>query len=153
MLPTRCRFPDNPLTFPETGKTIGGAFRTYWETHGGLAQQGFPISDEFQEPDKDGNLRSVQYFERAVFEYHEEFAGTESEVLLSLLGTFSYAQKYAQGGTPPTVRRIAARAGSLTIVAIGDSLTEGQGDRPDGGGYPARLLASVRAIRPEARDD
>ncbi len=148
--PDQVPFPDNPLTFPETGKTIGGPFRTYWETHGGLAQQGFPISDEFQEADKDGNLRSVQYFERAVFEYHEEFAETENEVLLSLLGTFSYAQKYAQGGTPPQSGGVPP-GGALTIVAIGDSLTEGQGDRPEGGGYPARLLASVRAIRPEAQ--
>src|SRR5688500_13896526 len=40
---------DNPMRFPETGKTIGGAFRQYWERNGGLAQQGFPITDEFQE--------------------------------------------------------------------------------------------------------
>ena len=35
--------------FTETGKTLGGKFRAYWESHGGLAQQGYPISDEFQE--------------------------------------------------------------------------------------------------------
>src|SRR5690349_20177882 len=27
---------DNPRFFPETGHTIGGPFRTYWETHRGL---------------------------------------------------------------------------------------------------------------------
>jgi hypothetical protein len=91
--PDQVPFPDNPLTFPETGKTIGGPFRTYWETHGGLAQQGFPISDEFQEPDKDGNLRSVQYFERAVFEYHPENEAP-NDVLLSQLGTFQYKARY-----------------------------------------------------------
>jgi hypothetical protein len=91
---------DNPRRFTETGHTIGGVFRQYWESHGGLAQQGYPISDEFQEIDKDGNPRTVQYFQRAVFEYHQEFAGTSNEVLLSLLGAFFYDRKY--GGQPPT---------------------------------------------------
>ncbi|HST04563.1 MAG TPA: plastocyanin/azurin family copper-binding protein, partial [Chloroflexia bacterium] len=31
-------------TFAETGKTVRGLFLDYWNTHGGLAQQGFPIS-------------------------------------------------------------------------------------------------------------
>ena len=39
----------NSRTFPETGKTIGGAFLQYWNSHGGLAQQGFPIGEEIQE--------------------------------------------------------------------------------------------------------
>lgn len=92
----------NPRHFTETGKTMGGAFRKYWETHGGLAQQGYPISDEFQEVDKDGILRTVQYFERAVFEYHEEYAGTPNEVLLSLLGVSYYERKYGGGAPHPT---------------------------------------------------
>ena len=61
----------NARTFPETGMTVGGKFIDYWNTHGGLAQQGFPISNEFQEKsDLDGKTYLVQYFERAVFEYH-----------------------------------------------------------------------------------
>jgi LPXTG-motif cell wall-anchored protein len=28
---------------------VGGKFIDYWNTHGGLAQQGYPISNEFQE--------------------------------------------------------------------------------------------------------
>src|SRR5207253_5298917 len=36
-------------TFKETGKTVRGTFFAYWQTHGGLAQQGFPISEEMQE--------------------------------------------------------------------------------------------------------
>jgi hypothetical protein len=90
---------DNPQHFTETGHTIGGAFRKYWESNGGLAQQGYPISDEFEEVDKDGVMRTVQYFQRAVFEFHQEFAGTQNEVLLSLLGVFYYQKKY--GGSPP----------------------------------------------------
>lgn len=85
-------------TFPETGKTVKGKFLTYWDTHGGLAQQGFPISEEMQEKsDTDGKTYTVQYFERAVFELHPENAGKPSEVLLSLLGVFLYKQKYPNG--------------------------------------------------------
>jgi hypothetical protein len=80
--------------FPQTGHRLGGRFLTYWKNHGGLAQQGYPISDEFQEiSPTDGKTYKVQYFERAVFEYHPENA-PPNDVLLSLLGTFTYQQKY-----------------------------------------------------------
>ena len=36
-------------TFPETGKTVCGRFLEYWNANGGLAQQGYPITDEFIE--------------------------------------------------------------------------------------------------------
>ena len=89
---------DNPLYFQTTRHTIGGKFRAYWESHGGLAQQGYPISDEFQEVSPiDGKTYTVQYFERAVFELHPENAGTPYEVELSQLGTFQYQQKYQAG--------------------------------------------------------
>ena len=32
--------------FPETGKTVSARFLDYWNTHGGLPQQGYPISEE-----------------------------------------------------------------------------------------------------------
>ena len=32
----------DPRVFAETGHSVGGAFRAYWESHGGLAQQGYP---------------------------------------------------------------------------------------------------------------
>jgi len=89
----------NPRKFTETGHTIGGKFRTYWEQHGGLAQQGYPISDEFQETsDLDGKTYTVQYFERAVFELHPENQ-PPYDVLLSQLGTFRYRAKYAQAAS------------------------------------------------------
>src|SRR5438874_9577664 len=78
--------------FPETGKTVSGRFYQYWQSHGGLTQQGFPISDVMQEKsDTDGKTYTVQYFERAVFEYHSENA-VPNDVLLSLLGGFRYNQ-------------------------------------------------------------
>jgi pimeloyl-ACP methyl ester carboxylesterase len=84
-------------TFPETGQTVTGVFLNYWDTHGGLAQQGFPISPVLNEVSPlDGKTYTVQYFERAVFEYHPE-EQPPYNVLLSQLGTFEYRQKYAQG--------------------------------------------------------
>jgi hypothetical protein len=75
------------LYFNETGHTLRGAFQSYWQTYGGLAQFGYPVTEEYRErnPD-DGREYTVQYFERARFEYHPEFVGTRYEVLLGLLG-------------------------------------------------------------------
>ena len=75
------------LYFLETGHTLGGEFRRFWETHGGVRKLGYPISEELQEvsPD-DGQTRTVQYFERAVLEYHPEYAGTPHAVMLAPVG-------------------------------------------------------------------
>ncbi|HEX8221869.1 MAG TPA: cupredoxin family copper-binding protein [Chloroflexia bacterium] len=89
----------NARKFAETGKTVGGKFRAYWEKNGGLPQQGYPISEEFQEKsDLDGKTYTVQYFERAVFELHTENA-PPYDVLLSQLGTFRYRAKYGAATT------------------------------------------------------
>jgi len=95
-LPPTVALPDSSSrTFPETGKSVGGIFLDYWNNHGGLAQQGYPISDVIGEvSDLDGKPYTVQYLERAVFERHPENAGTPYEVLLSQLGTFSYKARY-----------------------------------------------------------
>ncbi len=59
------------VSYPATGKRLGGSFLVYFNQHGGVAQQGLPISDEFQEKSSlDGKVRTVQYFERAVFEWN-----------------------------------------------------------------------------------
>jgi hypothetical protein len=80
--------PDAPLTYSATGHTIGGAVRRYWESHGGLATLGYPLSDEFQESsDLDGRSYIVQYFERAVLEYHPENK-PPYDVLPAQIGTF-----------------------------------------------------------------
>lgn len=78
--------------YVETGHRLCFGFRTFWREFGGLPNFGFPISEEFDErnqppPAGDGNGYTVQYFERARFEYHPEFAGTTHEVQLGLLGT------------------------------------------------------------------
>jgi hypothetical protein len=73
--------------FEETGHNLGGTFLRYWDANGGLMTFGYPITEEFlEENPEDGQTYVVQYFERARFEYHPEYAGTHSEVLLGLLG-------------------------------------------------------------------
>lgn len=84
----------DPLTFIQTGKTIGGQFRSYWEAHGGLATFGYPITDQFQEVSAaDGKTYTVQYFERAEFEYHPENTAP-FDVQPTQLGVIRYQQKY-----------------------------------------------------------
>ncbi len=76
--------------FAETQHLLQGGFLNYWRGFGGLAQFGYPLTDEFAEVNpSDGRTYTVQYFERARFEYHPEYAGTFNEVLLGLLGVDS----------------------------------------------------------------
>jgi hypothetical protein len=80
--------PQNPLItyFPLVGHTLWGGFRDYWNAHGGLGQFGYPITEQFQEANPtDGKMYTVQYFERARFEWHPENK-PPFDVLLGLLG-------------------------------------------------------------------
>jgi hypothetical protein len=66
---------------------LGGSFRAYWESHGGLSIFGYPISEEFPEVSAtDGKTYTVQYFERNRFEFHPE-NNDANKVLLGLLGS------------------------------------------------------------------
>ncbi|MDQ3705998.1 MAG: M23 family metallopeptidase [Chloroflexota bacterium] len=67
--------------FNETGHTIQGGFYEFWRANGGLRLFGLPLTEEIHE---DG--MTVQYFERARFEYHPEFVGTPYAIQLSTLG-------------------------------------------------------------------
>jgi hypothetical protein len=72
----------NIYNFPQTGKSLSGRFLDYWQSHGGLEQQGYPISDVLAEKSGiDGKVYTVQYFERTVFEHHPENAAP-NDVLL-----------------------------------------------------------------------
>jgi hypothetical protein len=71
----------NVTFFPETGHTLRGGFRAYWNQFGGLAVFGFPLTEEFQE-----NGLTVQYFERARFEWHPGAYPARYDVLLGRLG-------------------------------------------------------------------
>jgi glucose/arabinose dehydrogenase len=75
---SKCDFP--------TGKCLRGAFLTYWASHGGVEQFGYPVTNELIEQLSDGKTYTVQYTERARFELHPENQGKESYVLLGRLG-------------------------------------------------------------------
>jgi hypothetical protein len=63
----------NCTWYVETGHRLCWGFRGYWQANGALEIFGFPISEEFTERNpQDGKLYTVQYFERARFEYHPE---------------------------------------------------------------------------------
>ncbi len=101
LLGSELRGPDPPLSgpppgddrrfFPETGHSLGGPFREFWERNGGLPQFGLPLTEEIVE---DG--RTVQWFERARFEAHPEAAGTPNEIQLTQLGR----TLWQRGGRP-----------------------------------------------------
>lgn len=75
------------IYFPQTGHSLAYGFLYYWLNNGGLARFGYPITEEFDELNPaDGKIYTVQYFERARFEYHPENKGTPYEVLQGLLG-------------------------------------------------------------------
>ncbi len=91
---------DGSQTFSETGKTVTGLFLDYWNTHGGLEQQGYPITEAYDEVnDADGQTYITQYFERARFEYHPENSDPKFQVLLGLVGQEVYGLKQGSGGT------------------------------------------------------
>src|SRR5207248_3043150 len=78
---------NNRTYFLQSGHTLGGEFRRFWEQNGDVAKLGYPISEEIDEINPiDGEKRTVQYFERAVLEYHPEYAGTRNSVMLAAVG-------------------------------------------------------------------
>lgn len=75
------------VTFP-TGITMNTTygFYRYWEVEGGVAELGYPISNELSE---DG--QTVQYFERARLEYAQD-----GSILRGLVGSEAYRARYEQ---------------------------------------------------------
>ncbi|GEM_PF-4904084 len=65
--------PTGARYYQETGHTLAAPFATFWDTNGGLAEFGFPISEPVKEKNADtGQTYLVQYFERYRLEYHPE---------------------------------------------------------------------------------
>jgi predicted metalloprotease len=85
--------------FKNTGHMLNEPFYSYWQAHGGERTFGLPISEGFVEDAGKGKKLFVQYFERAVFEYHEENQ-PPNQVLLRHLGRLGYATKYLFAPTP-----------------------------------------------------
>ena len=70
-----------PYCFPQNNRCMEGAFREYWQNHGDLEVLGLPISQAFV----DDRGLIVQYFERAILEWHPEQPAAY-QVLLTRLG-------------------------------------------------------------------
>jgi hypothetical protein len=82
--PAAAPLPGAGRCFAAVPYCLRGVFAAYWAANGGLDQFGYPITPEIQETQGDRTY-TVQYTERARFEYHPENA-PPYDVLLGLLG-------------------------------------------------------------------
>jgi hypothetical protein len=93
--------PAPTLYFLETGHNLAGKFLEYWQSHGGLAVHGYPITEAVMEQSTNGKQYLVQWFERSRMELHPENAGSEYEVLLGVEGRqLSEKKGYPYGWFP-----------------------------------------------------
>ncbi|MBX5444002.1 prenyltransferase/squalene oxidase repeat-containing protein [Sphaerobacter sp.] len=74
--------------YAATGHNLCAGFLSYWLAYGGLAVYGYPLTEEFVE-----NGRTVQYFERARFEWYPGMAPERFDVLLGRIGAEQAADR------------------------------------------------------------
>jgi peptidoglycan/xylan/chitin deacetylase (PgdA/CDA1 family) len=86
--------------FPETGHWLSHGFLAYWEWYGGLAIFGYPLTEEVRE-----NGVTVQYFERARFEWHPGAWPERMDVLLGRLGVILTDHRVGEAPFQPVVAR------------------------------------------------
>jgi hypothetical protein len=99
--------PAPAVYFPETGHNLSGEFLQYWQTHGGLAVNGYPITEPEMETSTNGKQYLTQWLERSRFELHPENAGGPYEVLLGQLGRqLSEKRGYPYGWYPAFGRAV-----------------------------------------------
>lgn len=112
---------ENTTYFSQTGHNLRFGFRAFWQRNGGVRAFGYPLSEEFQEisPD-DGKEYTVQYFERAKFEYHPETPA--QPIQLARLGT----RALERAGLPENVRQRVPAIALLSSATTGyrGSITE-----------------------------
>jgi hypothetical protein len=87
--------------YPETGHTVAYAFLNFFDSNGGVAVFGYPITDYGPE---NGNGRIVQYFQRGKLEWYPELA-TEQRVQLADLGSIHFDLMAAQGKLNPALKK------------------------------------------------
>ncbi|NJP06935.1 MAG: S8 family serine peptidase [Chloroflexaceae bacterium] len=118
--------PDGCLFFAETGHSLCGAFQSYWQSHGlefdgqpgssfaeSLALFGLPLSEPHQALAEDGSLLTVQWFERARFEYHPNNA-EPYQVLLTRWAPNEALERWSVGA----LKRRADLQGTETPLAL-----------------------------------
>lgn len=83
--------------FPETGHNLSNAFKAYFDANGGMTRFGLPLTEEFTERNAaDDKMYTIQYFERARFEYNS----TTAKVQLGQLGTEVHTARGKIGFAP-----------------------------------------------------
>jgi sortase (surface protein transpeptidase) len=82
--------------FTETKYCAENAFLDFWRANGGLEILGFPVSQPFV----DNRGLIVQFYERAIMEWHPENSDPRYQVLLTLLGNDLVADR-PERNTPP----------------------------------------------------
>jgi len=109
--------------FAETDRCLTGRFLAYWTANGGLARNGFPLSEERQELLEDGNTYTVQYFERVRLEYHPENL-PPYDVLLGQFGRRVLSERFTtdRSGYERAVAPVPAAAGQSYFPATGHNL-------------------------------
>ncbi len=133
--------------FPSTGHTLRGVFLDYWQAHGGLAELGNPITEEFvgskqsggyipprvgitEDPNYPGDksnlsgkeLPVVQYFEKALIERYEGGTSTAEEFRVTSGGAQLARQKGYYSGLYPSY----GHAVDFSWVAGEDRQTDGR---------------------------
>lgn len=102
----------NRVYFPQTGHHLGLGFLSFWMNNGGLNVFGYPITDEIQR-----NGLTVQYFERAVLEYHPE-APAAMQIQLRRLGALAQPQMEAAALTKQWQMEYLASVGDFSMPVV-----------------------------------
>ncbi len=123
--------------FPSTGHSLSGGFYSYWKANGDIALFGYPISEEFKQ---DG--LTVQWFERARFEYHPE--SPSRPVQLTLLGSTAYSAQADRTAAAPAAQQKAAPAQSVSLTELESYVLQSVNDQRAAAGLsPVKLDAGV----------
>jgi len=118
----------NTTYFPDSGHNLRFGFREYWRANGGVRVFGYPLSEAFSEvsPD-DGQPYTVQYCERAKFEYHP---ASPRPIQLARLGLLAL-ERSGQPASGPTAQR--STTTSSTATTSEDFYVYGPGVTPPAG--------------------
>jgi hypothetical protein len=106
--------------FKQTGHSLNNRFLAFWKANGGLAQFGYPIS----EPTDTSDGRTIQWFERARFEWSDR---NPDLVTLGLLGREYLKQNPALGSQTQPADPTGAQPASTS--------SSGNPSPPNGDGY------------------
>ncbi len=102
-LPQQTPFVNRPSArfFPQTGHGITTPFLAFWEQAGRVAALGYTLSEQIQEIMPNGEILTVQYFERGRFEVHPQLVGTPYIIQVGLLGRAVFLSEAKPNLIPP----------------------------------------------------